>query len=78
MTKSYAVLQMYDSLLEGKTLNIADCMANYNISVPTFRRYISLLRAFLVEQHAISLLYDRSNGTYYLEKPFSRNFFTNK
>ena len=59
---------MYDSLLAGGSVNLEEAREHYNISVPTFRRYIALLRDFFGEVHSKNLVYDRANNRYVLEK----------
>ena len=51
MNKSYILLQMYDALRLGSGIKIYDCCNAYGISVATFRRYISFLRAYFSEMH---------------------------
>ena len=68
MNKSYAVLCMCEDLMKGKTLTIENCLAEYAVSVPTFRRYISLLRMYFAERHSTELVYDKKVKGYRLEK----------
>ena len=68
MNKCYAVLCMCEDLMKEKTLTIENCLAEYAISVPTFRRYISLLRMYFAERHSTELIYDKNLKGYRLEK----------
>ncbi len=68
MNKCYAVLCMCEDLTKGKTLTIENCLTEYEISVPTFRRYISLLRMYFAERHSTELIYDKNLKGYRLEK----------
>ena len=59
MVKSYAVLCMYDALNSGRDIRLEESCNKYGISAPTFRRYISLLRAFLMEKRGQELVYEK-------------------
>ena len=66
MNKSYTLLSLYDDLLCGKAIYIERCCAEFAISVPTFRRYLCLLRSFLWEEKGLELVYDRQEEAYYI------------
>ena len=68
MSKCYAVLCMCEDLTKGKILMIENCLSEYEISVPTFRRYISLLRIYFAERCCMELIYDKQLKGYRLEK----------
>ncbi|MBQ8884994.1 MAG: hypothetical protein IJY62_01275 [Clostridia bacterium] len=67
MNKSYVILCMYEDLIGGKTLRIKDCQTEYSVSVPTFRRYIALLREYFAERRAVDIVYDKEAGGYRTE-----------
>ncbi len=62
--KPYAVLCMYDALLGGEYLTVADGCIKFGISVPTFRRYIAALKKHLGERCGLRLRYDRAGKAY--------------
>ncbi len=66
MNKSFAVLYLYEKLKRGERIYISSCCEEYQISIPTFRRYVSTLREFFGEQHAQKIFYDREQKAYYL------------
>ena len=68
MLKSYTVLSMFDKFMQGKTLNINECCLEYKISVPTFRRYISLIRDYVWENHQKTIIYDKEKNGYYIQE----------
>ena len=68
MLKSYVVLRLYDAFMKGEPVEIETCCTAYNISVPTFRRYIALLRDYFIEEYNYDLLYSKSKNYYYLRK----------
>lgn len=68
MNKSYTLLKMYDDLKSGKPIKIGECCASYGISVPTFRRYMSFLRAYFCEIYSLDVIYDSGLFAYYLSK----------
>ncbi|MBQ8884993.1 MAG: hypothetical protein IJY62_01270 [Clostridia bacterium] len=68
MEKSYVILCMYEELLKGNPLCIDNCLVEYRISVPTFRRYLALLREFFAERHGADIRYDKTEKGYYLER----------
>lgn len=66
MNKSYILLQMYDALRLGSEIKINDCCNAYGISVATFRRYISFLRAYFSEMYGKEIVYDPQLTAYNL------------
>ena len=46
--KTQVVLHLYDSLLKGEVLTTNQIQSNYEISIPTVRRYISEINAYFV------------------------------
>lgn len=49
--KSQIILYLYDLLINGKEVFMDEIIAKYNISIRTFRRYISELNAFLYNNY---------------------------
>lgn len=66
MNKSFAILYLYEKLKNGEVITIEECCEEYQISIPTFRRYVRTLRDFFWEQHAQKIVYDREQKAYYL------------
>ena len=58
---------MYDKLNAGKHLDINECCGEYEISVPTFRRYISFLRNYFCEFCSKEIIYDSASQKYVLK-----------
>ena len=67
MNKSYVLLQMYDSLNEGKAIKINDCCGKYRLSLSTFRRYIAFLRGYYGEIYGKEIVYDAEKEVYFLK-----------
>lgn len=67
MNKSYILLQMYDALRLGSGIKINDCCNDYSISIATFRRYISFLRAYFSEMYGKEIVYDPPLAMYRLK-----------
>ena len=68
MTKSYILLCLCDQLEKGRMLKINECCGEFEISIPTFRRYVATLREFFWERYRIDLMYDASKKAYRLLK----------
>ena len=64
MNKSYVLLCMCEKLQSGCGLQIEDCCNEYGISVPTFRRYIAILRNFFIEKYNSEIKYDQKSKEY--------------
>ena len=67
MNKSYVLLCLYEKLQSGKGIQIETCCKEFGISVPTFRRYISILRDFFWEKHNSEIKYDIKQKEYRVE-----------
>lgn len=68
ITKTQAVLAMYDDFLEDHQLTKSTFMANMEISDITFKRYISELRCYFANfAPRFEIHYNRETDTYYLE-----------
>ena len=67
MNKSYVLLCMCEDLKNGKCIRLEECMVKYKISEPTFRRYLSLLRDFFLEQMGKEVKYVSAEKGYLLE-----------
>ena len=68
MTKVKRVLIMYEILKEGKEINLETFCNEYKISVPTFRRYMCLIRDFLWEKNLQEVVYDKNKKAYFIKK----------
>lgn len=66
MKKTAAVLWLYDEFGQGRSIGIGECCCELGISVPTFRRYIALLRAYFMEKHGRDIVYDTLKKAYVL------------
>ena len=66
MEKTYVILKMYDSLMAGEEIKLVDTMANYGISIATFRRYVSFLRYYFLSVYGRELVYDAGENIYKL------------
>lgn len=64
MSKSYILLRLYDQFRAGKKVAIDACCQEFNISIPTFRRYIAFLRGYLNEFHGQEITYLPKTGEY--------------
>lgn len=69
--KSQIVLYLYDKLVAKEKLYIDEIIGEYNISIRTFRRYISEINAFLCNNYKNQFVsYDYKNKYYYLKESF--------
>lgn len=68
MNKTSAVLRLYDEFRQGRTVCIDECCNSYGISVPTFRRYLALLREYFMECHAHDIIYDPMKMSYHISR----------
>lgn len=67
VVKSQIVLYIYDELINNKPLKMDEVLALFNISVRTFRRYISEINAFFCNNYINKeIMYDYKNQYYYL------------
>ena len=69
MNKTFIILCLCRKLENGETLKIKSICDEYEISVPTFRRYILLLRNFFSEFDASEIIYDAQKSCYKLIMP---------
>lgn len=68
INKSQSVLYIYDELINNKEIRLEDIINKYNISIRTFRRYISEINAFLSNNYKNqSVEYDYIRKVYYLK-----------
>ncbi len=67
MTKAKKVLNMYDALIRGEEIKMQSFCSEHKISLPTFRRYMSLVRNFLWEKHLKDVVYDKEKLSYYIK-----------
>ena len=67
INKSQSVLYIYDELINNKEIRLEDIINKYNISIRTFRRYISEINIFLANNYKNqSILYDLKTNSYKL------------
>lgn len=66
--KSQIILYIYDQLIDGKELKMNEILAIYNISVRTFRRYISEINSYLYNNYKNQeVVYNHTKNSYYLK-----------
>lgn len=69
MNKSQIVLMIYDRLNKGKQILLVEIMNEFDISLSTFRRYISEINIFLSDTYQNKVVYyDFLTNSYYLKK----------
>ena len=59
---------MYDELRGGAGIRLAECCGRYEISVATFRRYISFLRGYFNEVCGSEIVYDSASAEYRIKR----------
>ena len=69
--KSYVLLRMYDSLRKDSGIKLAEWCGKYEISVATFRRYISFLRGYFDEVYGREIEYSAEMSVYRLKAPIN-------
>ena len=62
------ILRMYDDLQAGHSIKLIDVCRIYDISIPTFHRYIALLRSYLWQEHTKTLVYHERNNEYRIQE----------
>ena len=68
INKSQSVLYIYDELINNKEIRLEDIINKYNISIRTFRRYISEINIFLANNYKNqSIQYDLKEKVYRLK-----------
>ena len=68
MNKTQVILYLYDVLLNGGRIYLEETMVNYDISLSTFRRYISEINIFLYNTYKNQVVYyDYKDNCYYLK-----------
>ena len=68
MNKTQAILYLYDVLLNGGRIYLEEAMVNFDISLSTFRRYISEINIFLCNTYKNqAVYYDYKENCYYLK-----------
>jgi len=68
MNKSYAILHIYTKLMDGNSIKSEECCNEYQISMPTFYRYLAFLRNYFCEELGAELIYDKKSEQYFLQK----------
>lgn len=72
--KSQIVLVMYDKLINHKQIYMNEIINEYNISVRTFRRYISEINSFFWNSYKnLTIHYDHLEKCYYLTSSLSND-----
>ena len=67
--KSQIILYIYDQLINGKEIKMNEILALYNISVRTFRRYISEINSFLYNNYKNQeVVYNHTRNSYCMEE----------
>lgn len=67
IVKTQIVVYMYDALINGEELCMDEILNEYNISVRTFRRYISEINSFLSNNYKNkTVTYDGFTNSYKL------------
>ena len=67
MNKTIVILNIYEDLLEGKVINMCECCVLYGISVPTFYRYLNVIRNYAMERHGREIVCDHEKFGYFME-----------
>ena len=57
MNKSQIVLMIYDRLNKGEQILLVEIMNEFDISLSTFRRYISEINIFLSDTYQSKVVY---------------------
>ena len=69
MNKSQIVLMIYDRLNKGEQILLVEIMNEFDISLSTFRRYISEINIFLSDTYQSKVVYyDFLTNSYYLKE----------
>ena len=69
MNKSQIVLMIYDRLNKGEQILLVEIMNEFDISLSTFRRYISEINIFLSDTFQNKVVYyDFLTNSYYLKE----------
>lgn len=67
LVKTQVVIYMYDELINNRHINMDQIMSEYEISVRTFRRYISEIQSYLFNFHKSKIVkYSMRDKCYYL------------
>lgn len=65
--KSQVVLYMYHKLMNSKGITLDEIVSKFNISIRTFRRYISEINVFLYNNYlGTEVVYDTNSKIYSL------------
>ncbi len=67
MQKTKIVLALYALLKDGEQISLEGFCNEHQISVPTFRRYMSLVREFVWEKHLEEIVYDKDKKVYVIK-----------
>lgn len=68
IVKSQIILYMYDELINNREIKMNEIIALYDISVRTFRRYISEINSYLCNNYKNQIVvYDHYRNSYRLK-----------
>lgn len=68
LRKAQIILFLYERLRSGQSVNLLDFQAEFEISYPTFHRYIAEIRAFLMNNFMPwELIFAAKDNTYRFE-----------
>lgn len=68
IVKSQIILYMYDELINNREIKMNEIIALYDISVRTFRRYISEINSYLCNNYKNqTVVYDHYRNSYRLK-----------
>ena len=73
MDKSSVVLNLYDRLMKNKRLNAVEVCEEYEISIATFYRYVSILRTHVQTKCIGEMIYDPVKKSYEILKTKNPN-----
>lgn len=80
INKSFRLLNIFERLNRGESVNKDNLASEYNVSLKTIQRDIDDIRAYLSETHfnesEISIKYDKGKNSYYLVR-LEREWMTN-
>ncbi len=81
INKSFRLLNIFERLNRGESVNKDNLASEYNVSLKTIQRDIDDIRAYLSETHfnesEISIKYDKGKNSYYLVR-LEREWMTNE
>ena len=70
MDKTTVILNIYDDLLEGKVINMCSYCVDYGISVPTFYRYMNVIRNHAMERRGVDIICSKEKSGYFMDTTY--------